>query len=258
MAAILGSVSLTSHETRQALITASAIVLAISLVITAASKIVRLERVWYEGRAIAESVKSLAWRYMTCTEPYSQNLGDRAADIKFGEDMSSILLERRGFHWRGGAAASGTQITGTMRQSRALDVEDRKRLYLSNRINEQRNWYSVKATRNSRAASRIFVATILSQALALIAALILVQHPEAVLNPIGIFVAMAAAIIAWSQLKQYQELAQSYGITVQELGIICDRSRHISSNEEFSRFVSDSENAISREHTLWLARRDSR
>ena len=155
-------------------------------------------------------------------------------------------------------SCSGEADTSTMRRSRALGVEDRKSLYLSNRINEQRSWYGLKAMRNSRAASRIFVATVLSQALALVAAVILLQHPEAFSNPIGIFVAMAAAIIAWSQLKQYQELAQSYGTTVQELGIICDRSRYVSSNEQFSRFVSDSENAISREHTLWLARRDSR
>ena len=67
---------------------------------------------------------------------------------------------------------------------------------------------------------------------------------------------MAASLIAWMQVKRYQELAQSYGLATQELGLIASRGLHVASDEELSKFVAESETAISREHTLWTARRD--
>jgi hypothetical protein len=59
------------------------------------------------------------------------------------------------------------------------------------------------------------------------------------------------------QLRRYQELSQSYLITATELSLIKSKIHQIETEEELSNFVDDAETAISREHTLWLARRDS-
>ena len=56
-------------------------------------------------------------------------------------------------------------------------------------------------------------------------------------------------------MKQHQELKQAYTTTVQELNMILAGAERISTDTELSKFVLDSENAISREHTLWLAQK---
>ena len=35
--------------------------------------ILQPERTWYEGRAVAESVKTLAWRYSVCADPFPKD-----------------------------------------------------------------------------------------------------------------------------------------------------------------------------------------
>lgn len=259
VAAILGSFALTSTQAKGAVAIASAIVLAVSIITTGIIRIIRLEQIWYDGRAIAESVKSLAWRYLTCTEPYSHDLKPAILDEKFTNDLTLILSERRDFSSRlGGSLATEPQITECMREIRKLDTEGRKKVYLSDRINDQRRWYGEKAESNRSSVNRLFLAMITSQIFALIAAIILVRWPGAPVNPTGILVTLAAAFFAWLQLRRHQELARSYGLAAQELGLIYEQAGHVTTAEELSNFVSDSENAISREHTLWLARRDQR
>ncbi|MCJ7516227.1 MAG: DUF4231 domain-containing protein [Dehalococcoidia bacterium] len=259
IAAILGSLALASTQAKGALALASAIILGVSIIVTGLIRIIRFEQVWYDGRAIAESVKSLAWRYMTCTEPYSHGLKAASLDQKFTSDLSSILAERSDFSSRlGGPLTRESQITKCMREVRKLNTEGREKVYLSDRINDQRRWYGEKTDTNQKSASRLFLAMIVSQILALIAAIILVRWPAVPINPTGILVTLAAVFFAWLQFRRHQELARSYGLAAQELGLICEQARHVKTADELSNFVSDSENAISREHTLWLARRNQR
>jgi len=92
--------------------------------------------------------------------------------------------------------------------------------------------------------------------LAFAAAVALVKWPDSDFKLTGLFTCLASALIAWVQLKQHKELAQSYSIAEVELGFIQEQGQHITTDREFSDFVGDAENAISREHTLWIARRD--
>jgi hypothetical protein len=97
---------------------------------------------------------------------------------------------------------------------------------------------------------------LISQALALIAAIAVVRWPDAAVNLTGVFAALAAALIAWTQLKKYEELATMYGLTAQELRSVEDQARHVRNEEQFTRFVLTAEDAISREQALWLTRRE--
>lgn len=216
------------------------------------------EKGWYGGRAIAESVKTIAWRYMTCAEPYHTKDCSEVADSKLVAELLTIISERKELSkFLGGKAGTDQQITEKMREARNLDMESRKRLYLKERIDNQREWYSKKAEINARRGTLWFIAILLAQMFALIFSFYIVYNPETNLNLTGVFSTLTGAFLAWLQVKRHQELAQSYGLAAHELGLISALAANVKTDEELSEFVADSESAISREHTLWSARRDS-
>jgi hypothetical protein len=54
------------------------------------------------------------------------------------------------------------------------------------------------------------------------------------------------------QVKKHQDLSQSYALAAQELGSVESLALHVTSDELLSKFVSQAEDVISREHTLWV------
>ena len=96
---------------------------------------------------------------------------------------------------------------------------------------------------------------ILTQSLAVASAFALVRWPQLPLK-LSVFATLATASIAWLQVRRHQELAQSYNLAAHELGLIAIQATHVGSDEGLSKFVADAETAISREHTMWVARRD--
>jgi hypothetical protein len=66
----------------------------------------------------------------------------------------------------------------------------------------------------------------------------------------------ASAIAAWTQMKRHNELAQSYALAAQELEELEAVATNQISGNAFTQLVEQAENSISREHTLWCARRD--
>ena len=94
------------------------------------------------------------------------------------------------------------------------------------------------------------------EALALVSAILFVVWSDLPVNPVAILSGVALALLVWLQVKKHHELAQSYALAAHELGLIHESAQHVGTEEELSQFVSDSENAMSREQTLWLARRD--
>jgi hypothetical protein len=121
-------------------------------------------------------------------------------------------------------------------------------------VNEQRTWYALKSGLNKKWARRaIFACSILYAGAAgvVIARIALPTwqfvHPEPLL-------VSATALIGWMQIKKFNELAASYGLTAHEIGIIKSRSGDCISENTFAEFVDDAELAFSREHTQWVAR----
>jgi hypothetical protein len=236
---------------------ASAASLALSLALSIYMKISKPEQIWYGGRAVAESTKSMAWRYMMAADPYFIDLGMENADMKFVSNLKSIVSERQqlafGF---GGEFSEQPQISGRMRDLRSASLEQRRGAYLTERISDQKYWYGRQAKLNRNQSAAYFSFITISQFLALLAALALITHPGSTLRLTGLFTSLASALIAWLQIKQHKEQAQSYSVAELELGFIQERGKYITNDRELSNFVGDAENAISREHTLWIARRD--
>jgi hypothetical protein len=216
------------------------------------------ERTWYGGRAGAESVKSLAWKYMTRAKPFGPDQTDQAADQEFASGLATILRARRDLSIvRSNLTEVSRAITPRMRQIREQPLLARLRCYYTCRIQDQERWYSEKASENARREGLMFGAIVLAQVSAFAAMIYQAITPGVTLNLGGVLAVIAAALLAWLQLKRHQELAQSYALTVHELGFVATRVPHVGSEIELSDFVSDTENAISREHTMWVARRDT-
>ena len=83
-----------------------------------------------------------------------------------------------------------------------------------------------------------------------------VVYPEWKIWPTEIFLVGAAGILIWIQAKRFRELAAAYGITAHEIGLALSELDDVQVENEFSKFVGDAENAFSREHTQWVARKD--
>ena len=212
------------------------------------------ENTWYAARAVAESTKTRTWRYVMRATPYESD--GQAAQVKFTEDLREILRENRRLATAlSDEAAIRDAITAKMSELRNLDWGERLTYYKQHRIDEQRHWYSCKATSNRVRFWRWLVAMICCQLIAFVCVVIRIEHPCWTHLPTGVFAAAAGCAWSWIQSKRFNELATSYGLAAHEISIIVGAALGITEEAQLSSFVVDSENAFSREHTQWAARR---
>jgi len=107
---------------------------------------------------------------------------------------------------------------------------------------------------NRRRAATWRASLIVFESLGAIAALlVLVNAITLVLD--GILASMIAAAGAWIEVKQFDNLAEAYSLTATELTFVRSDADHVSDEQGWSTYVDSAELAMSREHTMWLARR---
>ena len=205
---------------------------------------------WYEGRAAAESAKTLAWRYMVRAEPFEV---DDDVDKQFHAQTYSLLQDLRSISL-GTEEPAAQQITDKMRHVRALDFNERRQVYLADRIADQQRWYSEKARWNDRRARGWVLVSIVLEIAGLIGGA-LKAFGWINFDLLGFLAAAAGGVMAWIEAKQHRNLATAYGIASQELASIATELATLNSEERWAAFVSQAEEAISREHTLWRASR---
>lgn len=188
----------------------------------------------------------------------AQPYDNKTARSLFISNLRQILREDSEFSQHlPSTSADSEQITGYMETTKSLDLADRMALYLKNRIDEQRAWYAKKANFNKSMAMRWFWLMIFFQIAAATSATFKIIYSDWMYFPIGIFATAAASVFAWIQAKRFQDLGTSYIITAHEIGMVRSAHSEVEGEEQFSEFVGDAENAFSREHTLWQARRDT-
>jgi SMODS and SLOG-associating 2TM effector domain 3/SMODS and SLOG-associating 2TM effector domain 1 len=206
---------------------------------------------WYEGRAAAESAKTLAWRYMVRGEPFEVVSPD--VDKQFLAQTYSLLQDLRSISVAT-AEPGAHQITDKMRQVRGLDFVERRQVYLVDRIADQQRWYSEKARWNDRRARGWVLISIVLEIAGLVGGA-LKAFGWISFDLLGFLAASAGAVVAWIEAKQHRNLATAYGIASQELASIATELPTLNSEERWAAFVGQAEEAISREHTLWRASR---
>lgn len=210
------------------------------------------EQRWYRGRAAAESAKTLAIRYAVGGDPFPVDQDQPAAEARFIDRLQQVV-ELLATLELPPVAAGRAQLTDGLRALRHGSFEDRRRVYGRDRLEQQWNWYSNRAAEHSTSAKRWTAITIAANVAGVVgggARFFGVLDVDA----LGLIAAVAATGTAWSQLLQHRTLATSYGLAALELGLVVARLPG-TSDPDWALFVSDAEDAISREHTLWLARR---
>lgn len=258
LAAAVSSHSTADASIQRGLYAVGAILLATGLLITVVLSRNAYEKTWYLGRASAETVKSLSWKYMLRAAPFEGAAIASQRDEVFLKSLGAILRERSALALsRRTVARAGEPITPKMRAVRNGDVPTRLAFYIENRVQDQVRWYSTKAQHNDGRQSQWFWALILVQFVALVSAVFQVMDPSISFNFSAALASLATAFLAWLQIKRHRELAQSYAVAAHELGLAAGLAMHIKAEDELSQFVNDTESAISREHTMWIARRET-
>ncbi|MCV6590292.1 MAG: DUF4231 domain-containing protein [Marinobacterium sp.] len=241
--------------TEYSLFNAFVFLCALGMSILIASK--KFEKNWYSCRAVAESVKTATWRYMMKTEPFLEAGKRKEVNSIFRNLLNDILKTNNQLgDLLGGEVSSEEQITKIMEETRSFELDKRKGFYLKYRIDEQRKWYALKSSENKRKGKRFFYLLVLLQSLAITCVLLRIAYPSWGLWPTDVFVVAAGGILTWIQLKRFQEISTAYGLTAHEIGIIRGKLAESETDDEFSEFVKDAENAFSREHTQWAAKHD--
>lgn len=215
----------------------------------------RPDRYWYAGRAVAESIKTITWRYVCRAEPFHG--ADVTARNDFQQKLKAIIDQNKDVAQAFTTHLDAPQITQAMTQMRAASLEDRKTTYATSRIKDQLTWYAKKAAFNKRTSNGFFWVLIVSNGAAVVCAIFRIKFVSVPFWPTDVFIAAAASLLSWMQAKRFSELAASYALAAHEIGLIREQAFSPSTEEDFSQFVGDAENAFSREHTQWVARRDA-
>jgi hypothetical protein len=216
----------------------------------------RPESSWYSARAVAESVKTRAWRWMMRAEPYTDRESIEQARKEFISDLKAILDQNREMANRiDGTHCCGDAITNKMESIRRMGFDERFEVYKSARIQNQLGWYQRKTLFNRRRAKQWLSVSVCLNVMAIFLLLCKISDPTLSL-PIEVLAFLAGSTLTWSQMKKYRELATSYGLTAHEITLVKGEAANISEERHFSEFVLNSENAFSREHTQWVARKE--
>lgn len=208
------------------------------------------ERHWYEGRAVAESAKTLAWRYAVGADPFPVTMQRSDAEELFRQRMSDVadqVSEDVVFD------ADNPAITPAMDELRKSSFEDRRAAYIQSRTMEQKSWYATKARANQRQARTWRVLLIVAEVIAVVLAAGRAFGGWNV-DLAGLLAALIAAATAWVAVKQFSPLASAYSIATKELSVQASRLTSVQ-EDDWVIVAGDAEEAISREHTTWLASR---
>ena len=232
-----------------------AIVLVTGVILTWVSRVRRDNKTWFDCRAIAESTKTATWRFMMKAAPFKE---DSIARKSFIDQLRRIRKERHfsSHDLAQSLDANSKSISNFMDNVRQKPLNERQNLYLVSRLRDQKTWYSNKAKFHSKRESRWFWVVLVLQMLAVAFAIIQACLGGLPVNMVPLLMTFAASAIAWSQMKRYGELVQTYSLAAQELEDQEAIASDITEEADFLALVEQVEETISREHTMWCARRD--
>jgi hypothetical protein len=245
-----------SHDSRMFVYIISGVLLLIATILTLVLKSVKYEDSWYLGRALAESCKTLTWRYMMCSESFEHTLSTQQANQAFSKRIKEVADEFKDLNKEMNARLINKPvISDKMKSIRVMNTQERKDYYVQFRIEDQKEWYADNAAKNKANYELWFWIVIATQILALLCVGYLIINPDSNWNLTGLITTLSASAFSWLQLKNFQELKQAYTTTTGELNHILQDTANITDDASLAKFVLDSENAISREHTMWLAQK---
>jgi hypothetical protein len=211
----------------------------------------RPDKGWYDGRAVAESAKTLAWKFAVGAQPFPIEMNLPDARRALLDRLQSVREEFPGLELM---PATAPAISDWMLEQRGSSLADRRKTYLAARIDDQKNWYSAKAALSKRRSkqwrSALVACEIAGAVTSLIAAL---EESMAPLSPA--LAAVIVAMVAWTETKQFDFNARAYSAAVNDLVNAEEKLKLADDEPSWAKEVDDAEEAISREHVVWWATR---
>ncbi|NOD99839.1 DUF4231 domain-containing protein [Ruegeria sp. HKCCD6228] len=213
---------------------------------------------WYRFRALAESCKTLSWRYMMGAAPFAPNFQTSETSALFAKRLHELVT----FQPLDSARLiriedADEQATPRMQKIQIEPFEKRKAIYLEHRIENQLKWYKEKAKANQRAFKKSLFVIVFVYLTAMGATALQFYQPLAegkvlwVAEPLLVLV---ASLLGYAQAKRYSELSASYALTALEIQKLRTEFLPINDDATFRSYVNIAEDAFSREHTQWIAR----
>ena len=206
------------------------------------------ERDWHSGRAVAESIKTLAWRYAVAGAPFPADVARPRA--LFQQRVGEVVAQSE---QRLPLDNDDPSATAAMTALREAPFEQRRTTYLENRLQEQKEWYTGKARADRRWAMRWRMALVVGEVLAIVLAGGRAFNVWEV-DYSGILAAAVASGAAWLATRRHSSQATGYSLAARELVLV--RAALLEADERsWAEAVAEAEETISREHRTWLASR---
>jgi hypothetical protein len=247
-------VTVTATSSRMAMIVAAGLYFA-GLAISVLLAFKRWDRVWYNGRAVAESIKTRSWRFMMKADPFDGDIPDAEVRDLFCKGLVEILRENQHLAPHLAPDPSAEVVTRIMQSIREKSLQVRLDYYRSARIDEQRRWYANAHARDQRGERRWFGAIVAINVAAML--LMIARAAWHLLGgvPVEVLTVGAAGALAWLHVRRFSQNASAYSLASHEITLIRSRSEGMVNDRQLSEFVLSTEAAFSREHTQWAARR---
>jgi hypothetical protein len=210
------------------------------------------EEGWYSARKASESAKSLCYRYAFGATGMEQALPEADAESRFHDEFAplgaDVLIEENHARSRG-----YSEISDEMRLMRTLPFDELRDRYFTDRLEDQELWFSTRSAYHLR-RSRLWLALMLAAEVGgvvfgiLYAALGTEKYSFE--GAVGLMSALAAAFLAWSQIRQHSTLAGAYREEAVDLRAFARRLPRVE-EREWPAFVADVEASLLAEHSRW-------
>ena len=188
-------------------------------------------------------------------EPYSDADDITIEKKRFISDLKEILKQNQSLSdLLETEDIPNETISTKMSDIRGQSIPQRLEIYKERRIDDQVKWYAKKANYNKTRSRRWFTVSLVFHAAAIVMLLFKIKNPVAKL-PVEVIATATGGVLTWIQAKKHNELNASYSHTAHEIMLIKAEAISIVSEDDFSMYVLNTENAFSREHTQWIARK---
>lgn len=209
---------------------------------------------WQSSRFLAETILSNAWLFVWKSKPF--DLNEEESEKIFREIIRKLENEInvQNFCWlyvdqKGSSSIDDTSKLIPLRNS---NIDSKKSNYIQKRLKNQRSWYSDKASFNMRRSTQCFWAGLLFMGTGAILTVIIIAKWLPDLSYLGFFTTASASVFSWSQAQRYDKLKITYDISAYELREFEQKINRMSNEDELVELIENIENAISREHKIWL------
>jgi len=173
---------------------------------------------WYEGRAAAESVKTLSWRFAVAGDPFSSSVDSIESRRRFLAQVHDVASDLQ--HVTAPPVSGNSDaLPQRLLDARVGDFHSRRNMYMEGRLQDQIDWYGRNARKNEINQQRFLVMTIVLEFVGVLGAVLRITN---VVNfdALGIIAAITAGAASWAQTRQYGQLGRAYSIAAHELSII--------------------------------------